>query len=324
MNSNIATTYPVMVPLNSLTEKVSYACVGGLQMLLAVASNVIVVYVVATKRCLHQPTTVVFGLLALCDAFTAVTGQMSMLTALVFSEPSLMTDDAAGLLHLCCYSTVLLILAQICRDCYLCIVYPLHKYKNYTSMSKISIKMLLYVTIGITLSAMHMSKNFLVKAAAYLLFAVLFTFCFSYILYRSRQIVGAVRNRGSLVPKTRYVSPAMVRAEHIKAVRDRMTEKKVSRSMAITLVVFFISWAPIAIIISITAIHMVLMKQLPFSLRASINWATQLTHISTVLNPFLYAYQMDRIGREMRQFVRRIRKSLVSCTASATVHTDFR
>ncbi len=296
-----------LVPLKGLATKIGFSSVSIILTLLAMIGNGIVVYVVIKTQSLHQPTPILIAALASCDVITAAWGQVTVSVSVVFNKLSCEIDKMIGFIHYFSGSTSLMILLLIARDRYLHVT-KLINYNQFTNVKKVIISLAFCNVIGTALATLHCIDQPRVKASAALVFAVIAVCCFGYICHRGKKIaciVNAHNERTSRAleqdntEKDERPNGARRRQE-LSALR---VNKTVNRSILAVAVLFALSWLPVTIIAVMYTFYEMKEVPLPAFLPKAANWAILAYYISCAVNPFLYGYRCDQIGREIRRFI---------------------
>ena len=278
--------------------------------LCSVTGNSLVIYLVWIKNTLRSPTYFLMSFLAMSDLLTSLFGQSSYCFALVFLEDvSCTMDKAIAFVHVTSCSSSILLLSLIARDRYLHVSrrQDYHGYTNNTFAIAASIASYLF---GMTVAILFMFEDRKIRISSTFAFAVIGSTSFAFICLKSRQITKIVKDHSK---KMQINFRSLSVLEKNASVRSSKFENAVNKSIFSVIILFFLSWTPVIILMAIFTVHNICNEPIADKYRVAFGWASTLSYFNGALNPIIYAYRCDAIGREIRKIVAKlIRRNIIS------------
>ncbi len=299
-----------IAPPTGLPDKAIFITISIPLFLFSVIGNAVVVYIVVTKRCLHLPTPILICALSLCDGVTATLGQSIMsVSAVLYKEHLNCTvHKAMGFIHLMACSTSLLILCLIARDRYLHISNGL-RYNEHTNTKQAIMLSMLSGVAGMFLAGAFITDILHVQIVCVLGFAAVATLCFVYICVMSWKIVSVVKAHNNAIRKNwanNTVSDESVetsRQQQREEMRRMAVERKVNTSIFAVIIIYTVSWVPLIVLILDITVRLIRTTQVPRAISEAMVWAALMSYVNGAVNPMIYGYRSDIIGREIRKFL---------------------
>ena len=87
-------------------------------------------------------------------------------------------------------------------------------------------------------------------------------------------------------------------------------ERSVNRSIIAVIMVYSIAWFPMFILLVTVTISKLYDKDIATELRTTFVWTVTLSYFNGAINPFIYAYRCDNIGRDIRAFVLNMKRKI--------------
>ncbi len=305
-HSNVMECFQVLAPLKTTAVKVVFSSISFLIMLLSVPGNLIVIYTVAKKQSLHLPMPILIAALALCDAITSVAGQSIYTITIAFSTELIncTMNKVLGFIHITSCSTSLLLLCLISKDRYLHVKKGLH-YHGFTSLKQATLGITMSFFISMVIAGAFLIDMKYVKMLATLGFSVFGVSCLGYICRRSKQIVSIVQAHQERIGRVQAEgNTAEENDRKQNDMKSIMIEQTVNRSLLAAIAFYCICWLPVTAIMGIYTTCIILDKEIPEMLTGALTWAALLSYANGAINPFLYAYRCDAVGKEIRSFFR--------------------
>ena len=300
-----------IIHLTGLVHQAIFITCNSILFLCSVTGNSLVIYLVWVKHTLRSPTFFLLSFLATSDLLTSLFGQSFYCTALVFLEDvSCTMDKAIASIHFMSCSSSLLLLSLIARDRYLH-VSKRQDYHDHTSNKFAITASIVCYLLGLTVAILSSFEDRTIKVSSTIAFAAIGSSSFIFICLRSRQITRIVQDHSKQMQINNQSSSAL---EENATIRSSKLEKAVNKSIFLVIILFFVSWTPVIILIIIFTVHNVLNKPIVDSYRVVFGWASTFIYLSGALNPVIYAYRHDAIGREIRKGVAKVigRSSIAS------------
>ncbi len=74
--------------------------------------------------------------------------------------------------------------------------------------------------------------------------------------------------------------------------------------------VYSISWFPTIMIMATAVVERLQNKDINPRLTATLVWTTTMSYLNGAINPFIYAYRCDNIGRDIRAFAENTKRKV--------------
>ena len=283
--------------LNSTTETVFYTIINVTIIIVASVLNITIIVMIKTRPVLHKPSFILLGALACSDLAmvcvpgvlyltitlkgVSVNGTIEMVTCVVTSSITV-----NNVLLLCC----------ITYDRYQCIKHSMDS-RPYTSMRKVCIK------IGVCIvTSLSFSLTFYIESVLTLPFRtvevlfVIMSGCFAYITVyyiRLSRVVRANRVHGL------EGGPTDANGNSLRRVPSHYSS--LNKSIFLLIASFILAYSPA----SSTSIARNILYRLSIPpskvIMNAIVWCTTFSFSNSLMDPLIYAYRSDLMGRELRR-----------------------
>ncbi len=267
-------------------------------------------FVLITRQRLHQPMYHLIFSLAYSDFITSLIGQIAYTTEVTFMDTTSCTlDKIIASLNGGSFITSLMLMCMISRDRWLHVAKGL-RYNEYTSnkqVMKISVACWL---IGLSVSLPYCFEVSCMQVVSMFGFVLIAISCFIAICIITVKVLRLVKSHFDEIENNRQDDDSVnaVHGTRLQQKKERAkVERSVNRSIIAVIVVYFVSWFPGIIIITIIAVQSLLNKDSILKLRTAFVWTVTMSYINGAINPFIYAYRCDSIGRDIRDFVLNIK-----------------
>ena len=310
--------FKFIIHLTGWVSQAIFATCNLTLFLCSVTGNSLVIYLVWVKHSLRSPTFFLISFLAMSDLLTSLLGQTSYCTSLVLlNDVSCAMDKAIAFIHVTSCSSSISLLSLIARDRYLHVSKRQDYHGHTSNRFAITASIACYV-FGMTVAILFTFEDRTVKISSTFAFAAIGTSSFVFICIKSRQITRIVKDHVKRMQANRQHASA---SEQIALMRSCNIEKSANKSIFSVIILFFVSWTPVIILMIIFTVHNVLNEPIADGYRVAFGWASTFSYLNGALNPIIYAYRCDAIGREIRKKIAKVtgRNRIVP----STTHTDM-
>ena len=296
--------FSLAIQLTGWVSQAIFITVNSILFVCAVIGNSLVVYLIWSRAALKSPTYLLISFLAASDLLTSLFGQLLFGISVNIREADLSCYMVKTLIFMNvanCTSSLLL-LSLIARDRYLH-VSKRRNYLDHTSNRFAIIASIACYLFGTIVGALFIIDAPSVKTSGTIAFAVIGTSSFIFICLKSRQIMKIVKGHIRHMEANRQNNTAF---EHTSYMRSFKIEKSVNRSIFSVIVLFFASWTPVIIVMTIFTVQKIRNQPITDGLRMSFNWASTGAYLNGAVNHIIYSHRCDAIGREIRRTVAKI------------------
>ena len=249
--------------------------------------------------------------LAASDFLTSLVGQTLYCVSVIIPKEDLSCSIVKALLFFnvsSCTSSVLL-LSLIARDRYLH-VFKGRMYLNHTSSRFAITASIVCHLLGMIVAFLFTFDARIMKAAGAVAFVLIGTFSFIVICLKSRQIKGRIKDHIRQMEANRQNTSAIERMAYMRSFE---MEKSLNRSIFSIIILFFASWTPVIVFMTIFAAFSIQNEPIANEYRIAFVWGSTAIYLNGALNHVIYSYRCDAIGREIRMTVAKIaRRATVS------------
>ena len=300
-------------------HQVMFFTINSALFLCSVIGNSLVIYLVWRKSALRLPTYFLLSFLAISDLLTTLFGQFLFIISIaVIKDIDCTMDKILAFMHVSSCTSSLLLLSLITRDRYL------HVSKRECYFNHTSNRFAITASIACYLFGMMVATTFMfddrhVRLLSPISIAVIGSFSFTFICLRSRKIIRIVQEHNKQMElncKDDFDQTAFT--------RSTTCEKSVNKSVFSIITVFFASWTPIIILMTIYTVHIFLNKPIADGYRIAFSWSTVVCYINGALNPIIYSYRCDPIGREIRKIVAKFTRRRTVSQQTLQLHAPRR
>ena len=190
----------------------------------------------------------------------------------------------------------------IARDRYLR-VSKRQNYLDYTSNRFAITASLACYLVGILVASLFFFHDRIIQISSTFAAAVVAPSSFIYICLKSRQVIKIVKDHVQQMQANRQNTSA---SELSAFTRSFNIEKSVNKSLISVIILFFVSWTPSIILMATFTAHHVLNEPIPDGYRIAFVWGSTVGYLNGALNPIIYSYRYDAIGREIRRMVEKV------------------
>eukprot|EP00794_Sanderia_malayensis_P016235 gene16237-17873_t len=325
--SSEMTCFKFSISLSDTESRVAFALVCFVLMFLSVFGNSIVIYVVWTRPRLHNSTFSLIFSLALSDLFTAIFGQTTFTNevALTKHETSCTTDKIIAFLHATSCSVSLMLLAMISRDRYLRVS---RKFAN-PNVKHVVVITILFWIVGMGMALLLCFEQKFLHIAGTSCFAVNGLVCFTAICVLNKCTRKVVqRHFDSMEQSMHSNNPGGAHdTDDIQNIRNRKKqeqkrmkcEKSVNRSILAIIIIYSIAWFPVIIMMLIFTALNFMGKDINPRMRIGFLWASLMSYFNGAINPFIYAYRSDEIGKDIRSFLANVKSKMMGSSSVSPI-----
>ena len=283
--------------LNSIQEKVLYTIINVTIIIVASVLNITIIVLIKTRPVLHKPSFILLGALACSDL------ALVCLVGILYLAITLKGISAGNTITVVtCYITSaivvnnLLLLCCITYDRYQCIKHSMDN-RPYTSMRRVCIK------IGLcTVTSLIFPLMFYIESVVKLPFRTLEVWCvimagsFSYIIVYYIKLKRIVR--------THHVHGLGVglKDSHGNSVRRVPSyHSNLNKSVFLLIASYIFAYFPVSTVSIVRTISYRLNMPSNRLTITAIVWSATFSLSNAVMDPLIYAYRSDTIGREFRK-----------------------
>ena len=304
----------LLISLNDLASRVIFIMGNSVLFVPSVIGNSLVIYLVWRKVTLRSPTYLLMSFLALSDLLTSLFGQTSNCISLTILKdlPCNLFRAIAFMNSANCVSSLLL-LSLIARDRYLR-VSKRQNYLDHTSKRFAITASIACFILGMIVASLFTFDNHIIQISSTFAAAVIGSSSFIFICLKSRKITRIVQDH---TKQMKAMQENAFASEKIALTRSIKVEKSVNRSIFSVIILFFVSWTPAIILMTIFTAHQVLNEPIADGYRIAFVWGTTVVYLKGALNHIIYSYRCDAIGREIRRMVGKVtRRHVVAPSTS--------
>ncbi len=296
--------------LTDTTNKVFFVLINTAVMMTSVLGNGIVMFVIITRHRLHQPSYFLIFSLALSDFIIALFGQSIYTTEIALKDyTSCIVDKIIVYLNGVSCSTSIMLLCMISRDRWLHVAKGL-RYNEYTNKKQIIVISVACWFISMSIAMLFFFEVSYIALLGGFLFVVLALVCFIAICIMNVKIHFLVKSHFNEIENNRQ-EDGTVDDTRAKQKQERVkVEQSVNRSIIAVIVIYSISWFSLLILIIYGAIHKLQNIKTTRSYKTAFVWAMTMAYFNGAINPFIYAYRCDNIGRDIRAFVLNMKRKV--------------
>ncbi len=80
-------------------------------------------------------------------------------------------------------------------------------------------------------------------------------------------------------------------------------ERSVNRSIIAVIMAYSLAWLPFLMLMVVSGVYNSQDRDRPPWFKTAFVWAVTMAYLNGAINPFIYAYRCDDIGRDIRAFV---------------------
>ena len=308
------TCFKFVIYINSWVVQAIFLTSHSILFLSSVIGNSIVIYLVWRKAALRSPTYLFLSFLAISDLLISLFGQSSYCISLsILKDLPCTLVRAIAFMNVANCSSSQCLLSLIARDRYLR-VSKRQSYLDYTSNRFAVTASIASYLFGMMIGSLFAIDNRIIQISSTLLFAAFGNTSFIFICLKSRQIARIVKDHVKQMQASRQNTSA---SERNALSRSFNIEKSVNKSIFCIITLFFVSWTPVMILMSIFTWHHAVDEPIPDRYRIGFVWGSTASYLNGALNYVIYSYRSDAIGREIRRMAAKLlRRNRVAPSAS--------
>ena len=296
------TCFKFTIQLTGWLYKAIFLTINSALFISSLIGNSIVMYLIWHKTTLQSPTYYLMSFLALSDLFTSLFGQLSYCISVTFiTDVSCAVDKAIAFVNASSCTSSLLLLSLIARDRYLH-VSKQQEYSNHTSIRFSVIASLVCYLAGMMVASLFTFEVKAVNISSTFAFAAFGASSFTFICLKSRQINRIVMDHSKQMQVNCRPGSGL---ESNTSLRYKQFERAVNKSIFSVIILFFVSWTPVIILMIIFTVHNLLNKPIVDEYRVAFAWGSTISYLNGALNPIIYGYRCDAIGREIRKIFKK-------------------
>ena len=300
--------FKFVIYLNGWVSQAFFITSNSVLFISSVIGNSLVIHLVWRKAALRSPTYLLLSFLAFSDLSTSLFGQTSYCISLtILKDLPCNLVRAIAFMNVANCASSLLLLSLIARDRHLR-VSKRQGYLDYTSNRFAITASIACYLLGMMVASLFTINNRIIQISSTFAFAVIGTSSFIFICLKSRKITIIVRDH---IKQMKAMHQNVSAAEQIALTRSFKIEKSVNKSIFSVIILFFVSWTPVIILMTIFTAYHVLNEPIPDGYRIAFVWGSTVGYLNGALNHIIYSYRCDAIGREIRRMVRKVTRGHV-------------
>ena len=294
MNGSCGELYGI---LNTTIEAVLYGLVNIVLIIVASMLNISILFLIKTRSILHQPSFTLLAALACTDlAMACICGTLYLAIAL----RGISEDGTIEIVNCVITSSAtinnLLLLCCITHDRYQCIKHSMSS-RPYTTQQRIAGKVVLCIFASFSFSfTFYIETVYSLPFRTVELLFFIVSGCFLYIILYYRKLSCVVkRHQMSCFP----IGPEESNSVLVRRVPSR--HSNLNKSIFLLVAAYVFAFIPTSITAIIRNILYRLNMPQSNGLKIAIMWCTTFSFSNALLDPLIYAYRSDAIGRELRK-----------------------
>ena len=297
------TCFKFVIYLKGWVPQTFFITSNSILFISSVIGNSLVIYLVWRKATLRSPTYLLMSFLAISDLLTSLFGQTSYCISLtILKDLPCNLVRAIAFMNVANCASSLLLLSLVARDRYLR-VSKRQSYHEHTSNRFATTASIACYLLGMTVASLFSFDNRIIQISSTFAFSALGNSSFIFICLKSRQITRIVQDHIKQIGANRQNTSA---SERIALTRSSKFEKAVNKSIFSVIILFFVSWTPVIILMFIFTVHNIRNEPIADGYRVAFVCASTVSYFNGALNPIIYAYRCDSIGREIRKILAKI------------------
>ncbi len=292
--------------LTDTTSKVIFILINTTVIMTSVFANGIVMFVIITRQQLHQPTYYLIFSLAFSDFMIALFAQSSYTTVVALHETiPCINKRIITFLHGTSFSTSVMLLCVISRDRWLHVAKGL-RYNEYTSNKQVIIISVACWLIGFGVGIPFCFEGTFILILGGVGFIVNVIACFTAICIINVKVYRLVKSHFNEMENNRQAAGPADAVQRTRSQQNKeraKVEQSVNRSILAVVMVYSIAWLPSIVIMATAVVEKLKNNDLNPRFKKASLWTFTLSYFNGAVNPFIYAYRCDDIGRNIRSFV---------------------
>eukprot|EP00112_Aurelia_sp_Birch-Aquarium-sp1_P025132 Seg821.15 transcript_id=Seg821.15/GoldUCD/mRNA.D3Y31 product="Apelin receptor A" protein_id=Seg821.15/GoldUCD/D3Y31 len=299
-------------PITSKIELIFYCIVTFLVIIPGVIENIVVIYTIISKPKLHTPAYCLNAALAISDLVIALVGGTcyALIIALGGSGNCLLKSSFV-FVHATLTTTTSLLLAVITRDRYL-------SFKNSTSRTQhATVKKNIILALASFLASVTLALAIFIELeysvfSARELYATAFVTAFVVIAIYYQKLRKLVKKHAKVQLAREETFLTSFSQPDAKQQRNRRSKKFASVNASIIMLVgsYAFAYFPFAILFVVHTINERIFNKLDTRVSHAFVWANSFGYLNAVIDPLIYAFRCDPIGKELRRIFYRVKRSV--------------
>ena len=304
--SNPCTEY--FTYFTSKIELIIFCLLNGIIIFIAITENVVLIYAIITKPILHTPTYCLNAVLAASDLLITLLGGCWYVTLNAMGRVELCDMKVASVIvHATFTTTTALILCLITRDRYFCIKNSTTNTPHTTNKKNIlRASACFLISLLTSLSVIIEMKFHAFNARDVFAVTFLITFAVIAIYYQ--------RLRKLIKDHPQFQEDRLGRGQgrnhpDTSLQRNRQSKRFASVNASIIMLVgsFAFAYLPFNMLFAMHTINERVFHKWDPKLSHAFVWANSFGYLNAVVDPIIYAFRCDPIGKELRKFIYKAR-----------------
>ena len=297
-------------PITSHVEMVFYCVLTSLVIFPAIIENIVVIYTIISKPRLHTPAYCLNAALAISDLLIAFIGGIFyvLIIALGGSEDCLL-KTCFVFVHGTFSITTSLLLVLITRDRYLCFRNSTSRTQHATAKKNIILALAcFFISMALALAIFIELKYSAFSARE--LFSTLFFTAFVIIAIYYQKLRKLIKEHAQ--SQEDRLGRGQGRDHPDTSLRNRQSKKFASVNASIIMLVgsFAFAYFPFAILFAVHTINQRIFHKLDPKVSHAFVWANSFGYLNAVIDPLIYAFRCDPIGKELRKVVYKVKRNV--------------
>eukprot|EP00112_Aurelia_sp_Birch-Aquarium-sp1_P025131 Seg821.14 transcript_id=Seg821.14/GoldUCD/mRNA.D3Y31 product="Melanocyte-stimulating hormone receptor" protein_id=Seg821.14/GoldUCD/D3Y31 len=301
-------------PITSKIEMVFYFVLISLVIFPAVIENIVVIYTIISKPRLHTPAYCLNAALAISDLVVASVGGTGYLLIITFAGSKggqCVLKTGFAFVHATLSTTTVMLLVVITRDRYLSFKNITSKKQHATVKKNIVLALACFFVSMMPASTMFIELYFSLFSAREI-FTVMILAAFIAIAVYYQKLRKLIKKH----TKTQFVLEdtglTTISQPDTKQQRNRRSKRFASVNASIVMLVgsYAFAYLPFAILFAVHTVNQRIFNRLDEEVSHAFVWATLFGYLNAVIDPLIYAFRSDPIGKELRRVFYRVKRSV--------------
>ena len=298
--------------LTSNTERAFYCVVTSLVIIPGVVENAVVIYTILSKPKLHTPAYCLNAALAMSDFSIACIGGTFyvLIIALGGSEGGHCVLKTGFLfVHGTLSITTALLLVAITRDRYLSFKSIASSKKHATVKKNIVLALACFFVSMMLVSTLFIELHYSIFSGREIFSAVLFT-AFIVIAIYYEKLRKMVKQRAKPHLAREGTGLSSISQLDTKQLRSCQCKRFASVNASIIMLVgsYAFAYLPFAILFAVHTVNQRIFDKLDEEVSHAFVWANTFGYLNAIIDPLIYAFRCDPIGRELRRVFYRVKR----------------
>eukprot|EP00112_Aurelia_sp_Birch-Aquarium-sp1_P012525 Seg2632.4 transcript_id=Seg2632.4/GoldUCD/mRNA.D3Y31 product="Melanocyte-stimulating hormone receptor" protein_id=Seg2632.4/GoldUCD/D3Y31 len=301
-------------PITSKIEMIFYCVVTSLVIIPGVLENAVVVYTIISKPRLHTPAYCLNAALAISDLSISFIGGSCYLLVIAMggSEGGHCVLKTGFLfVHGTLSITTALLLVVITRDRYLSFKNITSKKQHATVKKNIVVALACFFVSMMLVSTLFIELYYSVFSGREIFAALLFT-AFVVIAIYYQKLRKLVKKHAKVQLAREETFLTTISQPDTKQQRDRRSKRFASVNASIVMLVgsYAFAYLPFAILFAVHTVNQRIFNRVDEEVSHAFVWANSFGYLNAVVDPLIYAFRCDPIGKELRKVLYRVKRSV--------------